>query len=290
MNKGFYENRKRKTERKSAVRNGFTLIELLVVIAIIAILAAILLPVLAKAKERAKMIECLNNMKELQTAYLMYVHDNDDSLPLNAIGGANSWITNGAEQVNVLLEGIQAGAIYQYNQNPKIYVCPACIVTHHPQNGTDVLKARQEYHNSGITISSQIPQVRTCSINYPLGGFNAKSAMLLTGVRPLHKYSEIRSPNPGPAQMFVFCDENEYSVDDGCFATYPTGDSHITWWNLPGSRHNNGTTWSFADGHAEYWRWHGTKVLKFKGYYQDADDGSDDLSRVQACTCPILSP
>jgi len=89
--------------------------------------------------------------------------------------------------------------------------------------------------------------------------------------------------------MFVFVDENEYSVDDGDFATAVVGGPHAgTWWNLPGSRHGNGTTWSFADGHAEVWKWHGTAVLKFVGYYQGADS-SDDLARVQACTSPLAN-
>jgi prepilin-type processing-associated H-X9-DG protein len=94
------------------------------------------------------------------------------------------------------------------------------------------------------------------------------------------------SPNPQPNQMIVFVDENEYSVDDGDFAIYPAGSGQKQWWNLPGNRHGNGTTWSFADGHAEHWKWHGTAVLTFTGYYQAADS-SDDLARVQACTCPL---
>ena len=92
--------------------------------------------------------------------------------------------------------------------------------------------------------------------------------------------------------MIVFVDENEYSVDDGDFAMYPTGSGNNQWWNLPGNRHNRGTTWSFADGHAEYWKWHGASVLTFVKYYQDADPvsgpgSSDDLARVQACTSPL---
>src|SRR5207248_5089679 len=113
------------------------------------------------------------------------------------------------------------------------------------------------------------------------------SQTLLTGVFPVTKYSQIRPPSPGVSKMIVFCDENEFSVDDGDFATAVVGGPHEgTWWNLPGNRHNNGTTWSFADGHAEYWKWHGTVVLNFTGYYTTADS-SDDLARVQACTSPL---
>jgi prepilin-type processing-associated H-X9-DG protein len=125
----------------------------------------------------------------------------------------------------------------------------------------------------------------TVAINYPLGGSTPSgSELLLTGVRPVLRYREISSPNPDPGKMFVFMDENEFSVDDGSFAVAVVGGPHHgTWWNLPGSRHNKGATLSFADGHVEYWRWHGTAVLHFTGYYQ-AEDSSDDLARVQACT------
>jgi prepilin-type N-terminal cleavage/methylation domain-containing protein/prepilin-type processing-associated H-X9-DG protein len=69
-------------------RNGFTLIELLIVIAIIAILAAMLLPVLASAKKRAQQIQCLNNVKELATGFIIYVNDNNDFEPDGGIGTA----------------------------------------------------------------------------------------------------------------------------------------------------------------------------------------------------------
>ena len=137
------------------------------------------------------------------------------------------------------------------------------------------------------------PQARTVSINYPLGGFTATDpagGVLLTGQKSIMKYSTIGvAPNPNVAKMIVFVDENEYSVDDGDFATAVAGGPHDgTWWNLPGSRHGNGTTWSFADGHAEVWKWHGTAVLTFTGYYKAADS-SDDLARVQACTALLAN-
>jgi len=281
-----------------ASKGAFTLIELLVVIAIIAILAAMLLPVLDRAKERARTAYCLNNMKELQLAYRMYVDDNNDFLPLNATGGIlngiPSWITNGV--ATVLFDGIRAGVLYQYNQNVKVYVCPGNIVRTVATQGTDVLKARTEYGNSSIVSGTLEPLNRTCSINFPLGGYNGTTtpttpgATLSTGVHAIIKYTDIRAPNPGPTQMFVFVDENEYSVDDGDFAMYPAGSGLNEWFNMPGSRHNKGSTFSFADGHVEYWKWHGTVVpaaeLQYGGAYTPADS-SDDLPRVQAGTCPL---
>lgn len=253
---------------------GFTLIELLVVIAIIAILASMLLPALARAKAKAKGTQCLSNMKQLQFCYHMYCGDNRDYLPPNGSPALpNSWIAGNA-QTDTTSVNIEQGLLYQYNRNYFIYRCPA-----------DTFSINAPAHLPDHPKPYLAPQTRSYSINYALGGFTGSvpEGSTFNGVTSLVKYNNIGLP--GFAQMIAFVDENEHSIDDGCFGIYSVSSGQKKWWNLPASRHNNGCNFSFADGHSESWKWHGTAVLTYVGPYQ-APDNSDDLPRVMAGTVP----
>jgi len=249
-------------------RGAFTLVELLVVIAIIVILAALLLPALSAAKVRARKIGCLNNLKQLQTAWLSYAHDAEDRIVANAWvpGDMNSSVdaTNATE--------LAGGPLYPYCQSTKVCKCPADV---------------------NLNPKSHVVTVRSYSMNTFLNGYDTAAA--LENVQGVYTVETRLSPilSPPPAGRIVFVDESENSLDDCNFGVIPsmTGTSHAVvdhWNNYPTARHGNSAAFSFADGHVAAIQWTGSllKTLEAQalpGNYTTDLTGVDlnDLRRVQ---------
>jgi prepilin-type N-terminal cleavage/methylation domain-containing protein len=254
-----------------ALFRAFTLVELLVVIAIIAILAAILLPVLGRAEERAREVQCLSNKKQMGLGWVMYSNDqangeimpNADEATIKTVGETNiwvggklSWAANNLDNVNTnyLSQSLLGGYCSQVVQ---IYKCPG-----------DLLKCQE-----APPLPALMDRVRSVSMNGFLEGGIHVADKLKNGV-PLNEnyYLATQSPSasyysydklsqitgihgPAPADMIVFTDESCNTIDDGFFMPIYSS-SPAEWFNLPGSYHlRDGDTVSFADGHAEFHKW-----------------------------------
>lgn len=228
-------------------RRGFTLIELLVVIAIIAILAALLLPALSKAKTKAQSITCVSNLHQLVTAWIMYADDHNNTLVPNWILDNRAWIDGTKGDVSSLpgatnLVAIKEGLLFRYNPNVGVYQCPAAIKGPSTVPTTRVVRNYSLEGRMGGASDADAAQYGARSTEWVLG----------SAYPQYKKMTQIQRPAPSEAMTFV--DESIETVDDGYFAV--NYNNHNTeWQNSPTVRHGKSGVLAFADGHSERWRW-----------------------------------
>jgi len=247
-------------------RTGFTLIELLVVVAIIALLAALLLPVLNRTRGKADEASCLNNLRQLQIAWQLYTDDHNGHVPENYsdhvgafwLSSPNSWTGPSSAPFDRDDASLRKGSFYRlgYIKSLPTFHCPA-----------DDSMALMPNHKP-----TEITRVRSYALNGNFGGRNEDAQTVLK--------KEDRAFDP--SKVFGFVDEHEDSIDDGHFLVWRAPDNR--WINMPTGRHDQGGTFSFIDGHAERWHWKWRKTYrKTVEYWKPVENATDldDLRRLQ---------
>jgi len=228
-----------------------------VVIAIIAILAALLLPALSPAKDQARTVECLNNLKQLQLAWHMYGADTG-RLPRNWDYGGGpappeaNWVSgimhydtlewaagalSDSTNTTLLLDDRKT-QLAPYLKSAAVFKCPS----------------DQSY---AIRAGGNYPRVRSYSMN----GYVGESSRI-SDLGRLHYYKSEDFIRPGSSETFIFLEEHEDSINDGFFFVGLQTDEAVGWNNVPASRHRKAANFVFADGHAERHRWRDSRTIQ----------------------------
>lgn len=246
---------------QSTGRSGFTLVELLAVVATIAILAALLLPILSRAKIKAQRTACFSNLHQLGVAWLMYPTDNNSALVPSYPAEPEVWVQGDMSKQSEAdnPELIRQGKLYHYTQSVSIYHCPA-----------------DPSHPFG---NVQLPTVRSYSMNSFMGRRDPALPSIPETADSFIPFFSKESDIKRPSEIWVLLDEDERSINDGFFVTDPT--AHL-WIDFPADserRHEFSFGLNFADGHSEIWR-HTDPRTPLVKMNRTEQSGNVDLARL----------
>lgn len=255
---------------KRNVIGGFTLVELLIVIAIIAILAAMLMPVLNQAEIRAQSVNCMTNIRQILIGWKEYTTENSGNFPMNPNSIQDSiiekldWVACEEDYSGdpgdtnwMWLVDPTKSLLAPYVTQPKVYKCPTDTSKQFGLTGppriltydmSQTVGPSYDWSRNGPTF---VQGGWACIV-----GSNPGSGALAR-YRSYDKESDVIAP--GPADLFVFTEEDPDSKNDPDFAfTMPAnpGANAYKWVDKPTKWHGNAQTFGFADGHCEIHRWH----------------------------------
>lgn len=267
--KAWRKRRKRFDLATESRPSGFTLIELLVVIAIIAILAAMLLPALSRARLKGQGVHCMNNLHQLGVGWQMYAHDNNDTA-LGAFPDAPrhpSWVDGAFDKAP---DGVDQNTLKQSTAWPYVRSVPAF---------------RCAADSSRLRWQGQLqPRVISYSVNCFLGtasGWAGTSGG--NRYRSVIKLSDMSGR--GPTEIYTLLDEHENSINDCHFDPFAdlTHYSKNPWLDAPSGRHGNAAGFAFGDGHCEIHKWRTAGLAKTVG-------GSDGGTARPYPDLPFIGP